>query len=49
MTVWTVMFYGGIALMAAAAVGGAAAAVILHASGKRLKKRLEDEFGKKRR
>lgn len=47
-TVWHVLFYGGIALMATAAAGAAAAIVVLRISGKRLRRRLEDEFGRKR-
>lgn len=42
------LFYGGIAVMAAAAVAAVVAAVILRASGKRLRARLEEEFGPKR-
>lgn len=43
------MFYGGIVLMGAAAAGAVIAAILLRVSGKRLKKQLEDEYGKKRR
>ena len=51
MAAWTgseLLFYGGILLMAASAAAGIAAAVILRLSGKRLKRQLEEEFGKKR-
>lgn len=39
---------GGIALMAAAAVGAAVALAVFHLTGKRLRAKLEQEFGKKR-
>lgn len=42
------LFYGGIAVMAAAVVLGAGSAVVLHITGKRLRNRLESEYGKKR-
>ena len=42
------LFYGGIALMAAAVVIGTVTFVFLHISGKRLKTRLDAEYGKKR-
>ena len=42
------LFYGGISLMAAAALVGAIAAIVLRSSGKRLRARLEEEFGKRR-
>lgn len=42
------LFYGGIALMAAAVAAGVVAFTILRISGKRLKARLEAEYGKKR-
>lgn len=42
----TILFYGGIVLMGTAVVGAAVAAIVLHVSGKRLKKRLEEEFGR---
>ncbi len=42
------LFYGGIALMAVTIIIGAAVFVILRISGKRLKTRLEAEYGKKR-
>lgn len=45
----TLLFYGGIAGMSLAVVVSTAAAIILRKSGKRLKDRLEVEFGKKRR
>ena len=47
-TVWHVLFYGGIALMVTAALGAVASAAVLRISGKRLRKRLEEEFGRKR-
>lgn len=43
------LFYGGIGLMGTAAAGAAAAAAILRVTGKRLRQKLEAEFGKKRR
>ncbi len=42
------LFYGGIALMGAAVLAAVVACVVLSISGKRLKARLEAEFGKKR-
>lgn len=42
------LFYGGIALMTVTAAVGAVAAIFLRISGKRLKTRLEAEYGKKR-
>ena len=45
MTVWHVLFYGGIALMVTAALGAVASAAVLRISGKRLRKRLEEESG----
>jgi len=42
------LFYGGIALMVAAVLAAVVAFVVLSISGKRLKARLEAEFGKKR-
>lgn len=43
------LFYGGIALMAAAAVLCVFAVVIFMISGRRLRKKLEQEFGTRRR
>lgn len=40
------LFYGGLACMAAAAVTGAACIVIFIATGRRLKRKLEEEYGK---
>ena len=42
------LLYGGIGLMAASVLGGLIAAVVLRISGKRLRARLEKEFGKRR-
>lgn len=42
------LLYGGISLMVAAVLSGIVAAVIFSIAGKRLKTRLEREFGKKR-
>jgi len=42
-------FLVGIALMALSVIGMIVSAVILHLSGKRLRAKLEEEFGKKRR
>lgn len=42
------LFYGGIALMTAAVAFGIAVFLLLRISGKRLKTRLEAEYGKKR-
>lgn len=42
------LLYAGIAIMAAAAVAAGVAGVILHTSGKRLRTRLEREYGKRR-
>ena len=42
------LFYGGIGLMAAAALGGVISAVVLRLGGRRLRARLEEEFGKRR-
>jgi len=42
------LFYGGIACIATAVVLAVAAAVVLHITGKRLKHKLEEEYGKKR-
>ena len=45
----TVLFLAGAALMALSAAGMAVAAVVLRISGQRLRAKLEEEFGKKRR
>lgn len=42
------LLYIGIAVMVVAALGGLASAAALRLSGKRLKARLEGEFGKRR-
>lgn len=42
------LFYGGIALMAGSVIIGAVVLVILRVSGKRLRMRLEAEYGEKR-
>lgn len=42
------LFYGGIALMIAAAVLCVFAVVIFTISGRRLRKKLEQEYGKRR-
>ncbi len=42
------LLYAGIAVMAGAAVCGIVSAAALRISGKRLKARLEEEFGKRR-
>lgn len=41
------LLYGGIAVMAVSALAGLMALVILRFSGKRLRKRLEEEFGER--
>lgn len=41
------LFYGGIAVMALAAVGAVIAAAGFSISGRRLRKKLEEEFGKR--
>lgn len=46
---YNALFIAGVALMAAAAVGGIAALAAFRISGKRLRAKLEAEFGKKRR
>lgn len=46
---YNALFIIGAALMAAAALGGIAALVAFRISGKRLRAKLEAEFGKKRR
>ncbi len=46
---YNALFIVGTALMAAAAVGGIAALAAFRISGKRLRTKLEAEFGKKRR
>ena len=43
------LFYGGILVMAMAALGGIVSAAIFAVTGRRLKRKLEAEFGKKRR
>lgn len=42
------LFYGGLALMAAAVILGLACLAVLLFTGRRLKKKLEDEYGKPR-
>ena len=42
------LLWGGAAAMAASVLIGLMAVVILRISGKRLRKRLEEEFGKRR-
>ena len=42
------LFFIGVSIMAVAVVGAIISSVILHISGKRLKKRLEAEYGPKR-
>lgn len=41
------LFYGGIAVMVLSAVGGAGAIAVFAVSGRRLRKRLEEEFGRR--
>jgi len=43
------IFYGGIVVMAAACVLAVVCAIIFTITGKRLKERLEQEYGKPRR
>ena len=43
------LFYGGVAVMALAALGGVTATIVFTLSGRRLRRKLEQEFGKKRR
>lgn len=43
-----IIFYGGIAVMAAAGVLSVICAIVFLMTGKRLKKRLEQEYGKPR-
>lgn len=43
----TLLFYGGVAAMAVATVAAAAAVILFHAVGKRLRRRLEEEYGEK--
>ena len=43
-----VLFYGGLGVMAAAALLAVAATAVLHLTGKRLRNRLEEEFGPRR-
>lgn len=40
------LFYGGIAVMAAAVAAGILCAVIFHMTGRKLKQKLEQEYGK---
>lgn len=47
-TIGELLLYGGIGIMTLSALGGIAAAVLLRISGKRLRLRLEAEYGKKR-
>lgn len=42
------LFYGGIAVMLLAVMAGVLAAVVFTLSGRRLRRKLEEEFGKKR-
>lgn len=42
------LFYGGIAVMLLAVMAGVLAAVAFTVSGRRLRRKLEEEFGKKR-
>lgn len=42
------LFYGGISVMATAVILGIGSAVVLRITGKRLRRRLENEYGKKR-
>lgn len=42
------LLYAGAGIMAAAVAAGAIAAIVLRRAGKRLKERLEAEYGKKR-
>lgn len=42
------LFYGGLALMAAALILGLACLAVFIFTGRRLKKRLEEEYGKPR-
>ena len=49
LTTTELFFYGGIVMMGAAAVLALAAVGIFHATGRRLRRRLEEEYGKKPR
>lgn len=49
LSVSQLLFYGGMAVMALSALGGIAASVIFAVSGRRLRRNLEEEYGKKRR
>ena len=49
LTTTELFFYGGIVLMGAAAGLALAAVGIFHATGRRLRRRLEEEYGKKPR
>lgn len=42
----SILFYGGLALAGLAAAGGIFAAVLFHVLRARLRKRLEEEYGK---
>ena len=46
-SVGTVLFYGGIIGMTIAAAGAIVAIILFAASGRHLKRRLEEEYGKK--
>ena len=41
------LFYGGIVVLALAAAGGAGAIALFAVSGRRLRKRLEEEYGRR--
>ena len=41
------LFYGGIAVIALSAAGGAGAIALFAVSGRRLRKRLEEEYGRR--
>ena len=43
-----VLFYGGLAVMGAAALLGVAGFMIFHITGRRLRRKLEQEYGKLR-
>lgn len=46
---YNLLFIAGVALMLAAAAAAVAAFVFLRVSGRRLRKQLDQEYGKKRR
>lgn len=48
-TQYSLIFYVGAALMGASALGGAIAFALRRQAGKRLRERLDAEYGKKRR